>query len=48
MPGMQNEAAEKLDELLTVLDVSDEIKKMGEHKAVYNTREIDGQRVNHE
>jgi integrase len=38
MPSMQDEAAEKLDELLTVIDVSGEIKKMGEHKAVYNTR----------
>ena len=40
MPGMQNEAAEKLDELLTVIDVSSEIKKIGEHKSAYLTKKF--------
>ena len=41
---MQDEAAEKLDELLTVIDVSDEIKKIGELKATYATWKMDGKK----
>ena len=30
LPSMQEEAAEKMDELLTPIEVSDELKKIGE------------------
>ena len=35
LPGMQDEAAGKLDELLTPINVSDELKKLGEHQSSY-------------
>ena len=35
LPVMQDEVAEKLDELLTPINVSDEIKKLGENKLFY-------------
>ena len=40
IPSMQDEAAEKLDEFLTVIDVNDEIKRMGEQKAAYTALEL--------
>jgi integrase len=33
LPGMQDEAAGKLDELLTPINVNNEIKKLGERKS---------------
>ncbi|MGA7192309.1 MAG: tyrosine-type recombinase/integrase [Anaerolineales bacterium] len=36
LPVMQDEAAEKLDELLTPIDVSNELKKLGEGKTSYD------------
>ena len=33
---MQEEAAEKMDEIMMPIDVSDELKKIGEPKASYN------------
>jgi hypothetical protein len=44
IPSMQDEAAEKLDELLTVIDVSGDIKKMGELKTTYAPRKMDGKK----
>jgi len=44
IPSMQDEAAEKLDELLTVIDVSGEVKKIGELKATYATWKMDGKK----
>ncbi len=35
LPSMQEEAADKLDELLTPINVSQEIKKVEEHQAKY-------------
>jgi integrase len=35
LPGMQDEAAGKLDELLTPINVIDELKKLGERKPLY-------------
>lgn len=35
LPGMQDEAAGKLDELLTPINVSNELKKIGERKLLY-------------
>ena len=32
---MQDEAAEKMDEIMMPIDVSDELKKLGEPKAFY-------------
>lgn len=37
LPVMQDEVAEKLDELLTPINVSDEIKKLGENKLFYRS-----------
>ena len=42
IPSMQDEAAEKLDEFLTAIDVNGEIKRMGEQKAAYTTLEMEG------
>jgi len=36
LPVMQDEAAEKIDELLTPFNVSDELKKLGEGKSSYS------------
>lgn len=36
LPAMQEEAAEKLDELLTPIEVGNEIKRLGEQPSVYN------------
>jgi hypothetical protein len=36
LPSMQQEAADKLDELLTPIDVSAELKRIGERQAHYN------------
>jgi hypothetical protein len=36
-----NEAAEKSEELPDILDASDEIKMLGEHRVVYTTWEMD-------
>ena len=36
LPGMQDEAAGKLDELLTPINVIDELNKLGERKPLYN------------
>ena len=36
LPVMQDEAAEKMDELLTPINVSNELKKLGEGKSSYN------------
>jgi integrase len=35
LPAMQEEAAEKMDEIMMPIDVSDELKKLGESKAYY-------------
>jgi integrase len=35
LPSMQEEAAEKLDEILVPMDISDEIKKIGEQQPTY-------------
>jgi hypothetical protein len=34
---MHDEAAGKMDELLTPIDISDELKKMGEYSPLYTT-----------
>ena len=39
LPGMQDEAAGKLDELLTPINISDEIKKIKERIPVYKQKE---------
>ena len=38
LPSMQEDAAEKLDELLKPLDVSDEFKKIGETQQAYKMK----------
>ena len=35
LPAMQDQAAEKLDQLLLPIEVSDEIKKLGEKQSMY-------------
>ena len=35
LPVMQDEAAEKLDELLTLINVRNELKKIGERQSPY-------------
>jgi len=37
LPVMQEEAAGKMDELLTPINVSDELKKLGEYNLSYTT-----------
>ncbi|HEX8991807.1 MAG TPA: hypothetical protein VF784_09020 [Anaerolineales bacterium] len=37
LPAMQDQAAEKLDQLMTPIDVSDAIKKIEEQQAAYAT-----------
>jgi integrase len=44
LPSMQEDAAEKLDELLRPIDVSDEFKKMGEGQAVYFAKRSPGRK----
>jgi integrase len=41
LPVMQDEAAEKMDELLTPINVSDEIRKLGERRSLYIPRTDD-------
>jgi hypothetical protein len=36
LPAMQADAAEQLNELLTPIDVGDEIKRLGDKRALYN------------
>jgi hypothetical protein len=38
LPSMQEDAAEKLDELLRPIDVSDEFKKIEDGQTVYFTK----------
>ncbi len=40
LPGMQEDAAEKLDELMTAVDISDEFKKISEKPKVYTVRKL--------
>lgn len=39
LPGMQEDASEKLDELMSPIDISDEIKKISEKTEIYDAEE---------
>jgi hypothetical protein len=44
-PSMQEEAAQKLDKLITPIDVSEAIKGMKERRAAYSPQEAKGSTV---